>query len=119
MRLLISLAVGIAGLLVLGTAWSKPEARPAEVQQIKKRIRVENQADIGVRIRCIGYEQDHNFTRDLAGGDKEIVTGVDLGLRMVVVYERGGGEIVAKKGFKLEAQGKDAEIIIQGDKADG
>jgi hypothetical protein len=119
MRLLLSLVVVLAGMLGLGIAWSKSEAYSAPTQGGTKQVRFTNQTDIAIRIRCIGYEQDHNFTRDLARGAQEMVTGVDPGLRVVVVYEHGGWEIVAKKGFKLEAQGRDAEIIVQGDKADG
>jgi hypothetical protein len=109
----------LATAVALGLLMSKPGVSSAAPQPSAGRVRLENRTDIGVRIRCLGYEQEHNFTRDLARGQKEVVFGVDPGLRMLIVYEQGGRQIVAKKGFKLDAQESDADLVITGDKADG
>ena len=111
--------IAVAGLVVSAFAMSKTEETAAPKDPTQKLVRVQNKSDIKVRIRCLGYEQDHNFTRDLTPGQKEIVTGVDTGPRVIVVYKQGGGEIIAKKGFPLDPDGKQADVVIQGDKADG
>ena len=120
MRLRMSMmALSAAAVACAIVVLPKAEVRPADPQPATGRVRLENRTDVGVRIRCIGYELDHNFMRDLGRGQKEVVFGVDPGLRMIVVYEQGGGQILAKKGFKLDLQEKDADLIIGGDRADG
>src|SRR5262245_46013548 len=109
----------VAALAVSAFAMSKSEERAVANNPVQKLVRVQNKSDIKVRIRCLGYEQDHNFTRDLVPGQREIVTGVDTGPRVIVVFKQGGGEIIAKKGFPLEPDGKNADVVIRGDKADG
>lgn len=110
--------------LLLGSVYAVRFAYAREAVEVRtqtsvtKQVLVVIRCDVPIRFRCMGHDMDHNFFRDLAPG-QALVSGVDLGLRYSVAYQEGGSEILARKGFKLEVNGKDVEAVISGDKANG
>lgn len=97
-----------------------PDAVSAAATAANKKVRIVNKTDdTGIRIRCVHFKHDLQFTRDVQKGQLQLVQGVDPGDRGIIIYEDLNETVIATGHFTLEASGKNVEVTVFGDKTAG
>ncbi len=94
---------------------------PAQQQQQKWKVRVYNNTEdvATLRFRCVHFQHDLHFTRDVVKGSHKTVSGVDKGHRGFIVYEDFNKQIILTGSFQLPAAGMNVKVAIFGNERDG
>jgi hypothetical protein len=107
----------VANIIVIAVLLGATQFSGTALAQQTRKIRIKNNSDTGIRIKCLGYSEGVGFLMDVPQGQQRTQDGVVEGSRGIIVWENFNEKVIITEKFTLS--GMNLIGIVLGDSTNG